>query len=192
MNNYLDNYNRNTMKINIINNIINKLQDEASKSAMKHHHACVAVKRGNLITPTFHNYMRSYMFEYKCGSAHAEMATINYIINSIWKIDLYVKKRCIYKLLHNISLNHNENKLFKKFSKKCSSVEFIVIKQSKLTLKLGNSRPCCECIRIMKILNVKSVYYTNTSGEIINERVSKMTNGHKTQFQVSIYNNLIY
>ena len=76
-------------------NIIHKLKDEASKSDMCHKHACVAIKHGRMITPTFHNYMRSYMFNYKCGSAHAEMATINYLLNSLWREKWYEKRSCI-------------------------------------------------------------------------------------------------
>lgn len=173
-------------------NIVNMLVDEASKSDMKHRHACVAIKHGNIITPSFHNYMRSYMFNYKCGSAHAEMATMNYIINSLWKVNSNKNNVVIYKIIHNQSLNDNENKLIKKLRKKCSNIDFIVIKQSKTATHLGNSRPCCECIRIMKILTIKNVHYTDINGEIISERVSKMTNGHKTQIQVSISNKLIY
>jgi tRNA(Arg) A34 adenosine deaminase TadA len=180
------------MKITIINTIINKLQIEASKSEMSHRHACVAVKNGNIITPTFHNYIRSYIFRYKCGSAHAEMATINYIINSLWKSDMYKNKHVFYKLIYNIKLTDTENTIIKKLRKKCSTIDFIIIKQSKTSSQLGNSRPCCECIRLMKLLNINSVYYTNSNSEIVVERVSKMLNGHKTQIHVSIANNLIY
>ena len=78
-----------------LNNIIDKLKQEALKSDMRHKHACVAIKHGRMITPTFHNYMRSYMFNYKCGSAHAEMVTINYLINSLWREKWHEKRSCI-------------------------------------------------------------------------------------------------
>lgn len=81
-----------------INNIVEKLRKEASKSDMCHKHACVAIKQGRMITPTFHNYMRTYMFNFKCGSAHAEMATINYLLNSLWREKWREKQSCILQV----------------------------------------------------------------------------------------------
>jgi len=78
-----------------IENIVDMLRQEACKSDMNHKHACLAIKQGNIITPSFHNYMRSYIFNYKCGSAHAEMATVNYLINSLWKIKWRKKQQCV-------------------------------------------------------------------------------------------------
>ena len=75
--------------------VVDKLRLEASKSDMCHKHACVAIKKGRMISPTFHNYMRPYMFNYKCGSAHAEMATINYLLNSLWREIWYEKRSCV-------------------------------------------------------------------------------------------------
>jgi hypothetical protein len=69
-----------------INNIITKLKAETTKSDLSHKHACVAIKKGRMITPMFHNYMRKYMFNYKCGTAHAEMVTINYLLCSRWNV----------------------------------------------------------------------------------------------------------
>jgi AAA15 family ATPase/GTPase len=80
-----------------INNIVEKLKEEAKKSDMCHKHACVAIKKGRMITPIFHNYMRTYIFNFKCGSAHAEMATINYLLNSIWGKQLKKKQPCILR-----------------------------------------------------------------------------------------------
>lgn len=63
-------------------NILHILRGEATKSSMNNKHACVAIRHGKMITPVFHNYMRSYMCNFKCGSAHAEFAVINYLLNS--------------------------------------------------------------------------------------------------------------
>lgn len=78
-----------------INSIVDELKNHASKSEMYNKHACVAIKQGRIITPMFHNYMRTYMFNYRCGSAHAEMATINYLLNSLWKEKWREKQACI-------------------------------------------------------------------------------------------------
>jgi len=66
--------------------IIDKLRAEAHKSDIAHKHACVAIRKGNLISPMFQNYRRMYIYDYKCGSAHAEMATMNYLLNSQYRV----------------------------------------------------------------------------------------------------------
>lgn len=78
-----------------IERIVDILKHYTGKSDMNHKHACLAIKKGNIITPSFHNYMRTYIFNYKCGSVHAEMATINYLINSLWKVKWRKKQQCI-------------------------------------------------------------------------------------------------
>ncbi len=61
--------------------IVAALREEASKSSMNNKHASVAICKGKIISPKFHNYMRSYMHNFKCGSVHAEVAVINYLLN---------------------------------------------------------------------------------------------------------------
>lgn len=74
---------------------VNKLRKEASKSELNHKHACMAISKGKAVTPTFHNYMRTYIYIFKFGSAHAEMATINYLLNSLWSERQCEKRLCI-------------------------------------------------------------------------------------------------
>ena len=64
-------------------NFIDTLKKETSNSDIYHKHACVAIMNGRRISPYFHNYKRSYMFNYNVGSAHAEMCVINYLLNQI-------------------------------------------------------------------------------------------------------------
>ena len=59
---------------------IPQLCNEASKSNLSNKHACVALKKGRMITPMFHNYVRSYMCGYKCGTAHAEMVALHHLL----------------------------------------------------------------------------------------------------------------
>ena len=75
--------------------IIDKLRAEAHKSDIAHKHACVAIRKGKLISPTFHNYIRMYIYDYKCGSAHAEMVTMNYLLNSQYRERWCEKQSCI-------------------------------------------------------------------------------------------------
>ena len=64
--------------------IIAQLKDETYLCQMTHKHASIAIKNGSrCVSPPFHNYMRPYLFKVMCGSTHAELATINYLLNTM-------------------------------------------------------------------------------------------------------------
>jgi hypothetical protein len=50
------------------------------------------------------------------------------------------------------------------------------------------SRPCAKCIEILKIVGIRSVYYSTKTGEIIRERVKNMTSNHLSQAQKHLDN----
>lgn len=79
----------------MIRGVIKTLQKEARKSDIVHKHACIAVCGKKIASPPFHNYMRVRIYNYKCGSAHAEMATINYLLGELWCEKWRKKQRCI-------------------------------------------------------------------------------------------------
>ena len=45
-------------------------------------------------------------------------------------------------------------------------------------IKLVNSRPCSNCLEMMKAIGIRRVYYTDDSGEIIYENVKDMVSIH--------------
>lgn len=75
--------------------LISKLRNEATRSRMNNKHAAVAVCKGKIISPKCHNYMRSYMCGYKCVSMHAEMAVVNYLLNTLGGLRDGQSKQCI-------------------------------------------------------------------------------------------------
>lgn len=70
--------------MNTIQKLATRLAFVASRSDINQKHACVALMDGNIISPHFHNYKRTYMFGQYLGSAHSEMAVVNYLLNSLW------------------------------------------------------------------------------------------------------------
>jgi hypothetical protein len=74
---------------------VDELVDKAKESKLFHKHGCVAISKGRQISPHFHNYMRGYIFRQPCGSAHAEMATVNYLLKSLWREQWCKKQSCI-------------------------------------------------------------------------------------------------
>jgi tRNA(Arg) A34 adenosine deaminase TadA len=79
--------------------IILKLIQEASKSTMTQKHAAVLLCKGKIISPMFHNNVRTYVNNVRVGSIHAEMAAIHYIVNRMLRSrrrsDSYVLRRCM-------------------------------------------------------------------------------------------------
>ena len=100
--------------------------------------------------------------------------------------------RAFYRLLHNMPVSHNDIKMIKKLQKKFKKIDFIVIKQSKVTHKLGSSRPCSMCLNTMQILKIKNVYYTNPTGDLVMEKVSRMTSTHKSQMTLHMESKSYY
>ena len=75
--------------------ILGALVDETKKSDITHKHACVAMNGRKQISPTFHNYMRYSVRGSVCGSSHAEMSTINYLLGSSCGERRCEKQQCI-------------------------------------------------------------------------------------------------
>jgi hypothetical protein len=50
------------------------------------------------------------------------------------------------------------------------------------------SRPCAKCIEILKIVGIRSVYYSTETGEIIREKVKNMSSNHLSQAQKHLHN----
>jgi deoxycytidylate deaminase len=75
---------------------------------------------------------------------------------------------------------HLINSLFK--NKKLSNITLVVIRISKNN-KLMNSKPCCDCIKIIKNSGFKKVCYSTgkLSTPLIIERVNTLNNDHKSQ-----------
>ena len=55
----------------------------------------------------------------------------------------------------------------------------MVIRRSSTGIK--NSKPCSECIKTMKSLNIRRVYYSDNDGSIVYEKVSNMVSSHRSQ-----------
>lgn len=162
-------------------NLINKLRDESEKSVITNKHACVAVIGNKAVSPFFHNYMRYQVFGFNCGSCHAEMVTINYLLNTLCRGSYRKKQSCIYKLFNSMKLTKNEENFIKKMIKKLSKISLIVIKQSNTTGSLGVSKPCNACIKAMKALKLKKVYYSNADGNIVLEKINNISSTHKSR-----------
>ena len=66
-----------------INNLFSRLQNTKYNGDLQyHHHFSVAIRNNVAISPVMCNYNRAYVFGKIRGSIHAEMNSLNYILNS--------------------------------------------------------------------------------------------------------------
>ncbi len=67
--------------------------------------------------------------------------------------------------------------------RKAKKYDIFVVRINKCsdTVKLVNSRPCSHCLDMMKSVGIRRVYYTDDSGEIINENVKDMVSIHTSK-----------
>ena len=58
--------------------------------------------------------------------------------------------------------------------KNAKGMDIIVIRIDKMGTKLKNSRPCNNCIRKLRKLGIRKVFYSNENGNIVSEYVNDM------------------
>jgi cytidine deaminase len=115
-----------------------------------------------------------------------------------------LKKSCILTYGMNVMGDDNNkkgihaeldaiNKLKPLKNKRMQNVNLLVIRISKSKILL-NSKPCANCINVMKKLpqkkgyNIKNVYYSDDNGKIIKSSINKLENDelHYTRYYSSI------
>jgi len=89
--------------------------------------------------------------------------------------------RVFYKIFNSISLTKSEEKYMNKIIQKFSKISLIVIKKTNNTECLCISKPCVSCIKIMKLLKMKNIYYSDANGDIILEKINNISSCHESQ-----------
>mgnify|MGYP005654162019 CR=1 FL=1 len=129
--------------------IINKLDDNKYYGDMKFKHISGLVVKNKLVS-VGNNHHRNSINKIIVPSVHAEI-------------------HALMKYLGSNNLN--------KYSKsKLKNSEIFVIRKSNDINYNGylESRPCSECIKTFKKLEIKTVYYSDCNGNIIKENVKNM------------------
>ena len=130
---------------------INIALEECCKSNVLMRHGCVAVMNGKIIAQGHNSYRNRTNdgFINNQGSCHAEISVLRTIFH------IHSNKKC-----NNINFlndkNHKNNKnIFKKIS--------LYIVRCSYDLIFKNSAPCSECSKIIKLLDIKKIVYSNSS-----------------------------
>ena len=138
------------------------------KGDLRCRHFSLAVKNGKIITPILNNYSRCKIFNTIKGSMHAEMNVLNYIVNTRNLYNGYSND--LHKYIHK---SRKLNRFFKKID--------IIVYRVGNDDQLLESKPCSECIKVLKKFNVKGVYYSKRNGTICYERIRNIKSNHLSQ-----------
>jgi deoxycytidylate deaminase len=135
--------------------IFPRLIQEALQSQIRCQLAAALIKGQKLISKPCSNINRNICRGHACGSLHAEAHAI---------LDYFGK---------SLTYSSNKGGTFSVAKDKKIKCDLIVIRINK-DEKLMNSRPCYNCLSMMKAVGVKRVYYSDNNENIICENVKDM------------------
>ena len=149
------------MALSKFNSIINILISEAKKSDVKYHHlaACILDKK-KIVDKPYANISRTCYHGDINSAFHAEARALLRFFGK----DIIFKSKWTF----------NDEKTKNSYGNKN---DLIVIRVGKDNT-LCNSRPCFNCLSMMKTLNIRRVYYVNNNNDIIYEYVKNMISIH--------------
>ncbi len=138
-----------------IDNAINVAND----SELIQKHGAIVVSGGKIVSKAYNSYAPVYKFNginnHK-GSGHAEANAL----------------KEYYKNIRGNARRKNKYMLR-------SKIDIYVVRVNRLG-ELMNSKPCYHCTRMLKMLGIRRVYYSDNNGNIVCERVSELSNTHIT------------
>jgi len=135
--------------------ILPRLIEEASKGQNKYQLAAALIKGQKFLSKPCANSARNMCRGHTCGSLHAEAHAI---------LD-YFGKDLMYTAKNGGSFFVTKNKKIK-----CDLVVIRINRDDKIC----KSRPCYNCLSMMKGVGIRKVYYTDNKQNIICENVKDM------------------
>jgi deoxycytidylate deaminase len=72
-----------------------------------------------------------------------------------------------------------DSKGHRKLRRKLAKTDILVFRETVYGIK--NSKPCSECIKTMKNMGIRRVYYSTDDGILVYEKVSDMFSTHRSQ-----------
>ena len=145
-------------------NILPKLTAKASTSPVNFKLSAALFKGVCLVCEPSHNTHRTVIRGCRCPSLHAETSAI-------------------LRTFTNLAYSNGKGWFINKSKKKYNSGKKIKMRNGKYDLivirlngsgKLGNARPCFNCLNLMKIVGIKRVYYSVKPDMIVCEKVRDM------------------
>jgi deoxycytidylate deaminase len=125
-------------------------------------------------------------------SIHAELHAIMLYVGSHNIKNLYYNNNKKKKNNKRYNICNSKNKKYEKMLRSLQNAEIIVVRKpnSPHIDHYLESRPCNECVKMMKKLGIKKVHYSNEDGKMITEKVKVMDYKHNTPGNVRYKKNL--
>jgi len=114
-------------------------------------------------------------------SIHAELHAVMLYVGSHNIKNLFYNSK-INKKNNRFNMINYKNKKYEKMLRNLQNAEIIVIRKSNSDLinHYLESRPCNECVKMMKKIGIKKIHYSNENGKMITEKVKDMEYKHNT------------
>ena len=149
-------------QIHKLSNIMPNLIQAATESTIKSQLAAALIKGQKMMSRPCANTPRNMCRGQTCGSLHAEAHAM---------LDFFGR---------DLSYSHkgwsySPTKSGKNIRGKQLDLVVIRIKSDNT---LGNSRPCYNCLNMMKAVNIKRIYYIDKDGDMVSEFVKDMVSIH--------------
>lgn len=161
-----------------IGKVLDAMDSPENYGDMKWRHISGLIVNGKLVAVGSCNH-RTRVGDCNMPSIHAEMHALMLFVGSHnIKNLLYTSNK--NKKRYNCS--NNKNKKYNKKLYQLRNAEMVVVRKpnSENINHYLESRPCNECIKLLKQLGIKKVHYSDEKGEIITEKVKDMEFRHDT------------
>lgn len=142
--------------------------EKAQESDLYKRHGCVLVRSGKVRAVTCNTSSRSALSGRTMPTLHAEMCALSQVFRKRQSPGTNRRQRLQSKKIRN------------------RNVDIYVIRINAEN-DLLNSRPCQDCLRALRKMGVDRVFYSNTDGDIVMEKVCDMESTHLSHHQ-SIHN----
>jgi hypothetical protein len=155
-------------------------------------HISAMVKNNKIITKyVFNSIITNKIMKLNVGTSHAEMLSVlelyrticsssDISYNSDFDIMNFFQKK-FKRTDRECVLCCVGKQKYKKLLKKLSQYSIIVLRVG-LTGELLNSKPCMDCLKVLKMIGIKKVYYSDENGNIIVEKIKNMESNHVCRF----------
>jgi deoxycytidylate deaminase len=133
---------------------VEKAIEISQKSHMKHKLGALIIKSGKIVGTGFNISDRCKILKYKDISIHAEISAIC----------SYLRKKNIFSLRADMS-----------------DVQLLVVRYS--NEKCGESKPCLNCLRVIKSLKIKKIHYVNENGVLATSSPKNISSQNTKSFK---------
>mmetsp|Transcript_31127 Transcript_31127/g.50496 ORF Transcript_31127/g.50496 Transcript_31127/m.50496 type:complete len:194 (+) Transcript_31127:310-891(+) len=114
-------------------------------------------------SPNLHVNFKSAQFKLDAMTTrHAEIGTLNCLTEKQRQTRLLKKTTLIVVRFSQRNVAHKQRKKHKKGNFSDEEISFELI--------LSNSKPCSQCIKVLKLLQLKAVIYVDENGQLIKQK----------------------